>query len=183
FTIGSMASLALPGMSGFASELAVFVGIATSDSYSASFRTVTILLAAVGLILTPIYLLSMLRQVFYNSGEMSFCGMNEDDMIGTAQQEAVCFGTSCVLPADADFNDAVPREVFIAACFIALIVGIGVYPKLTTSLYDAKTVAVNAHVRQSYSELAQTNPHIYAQDFLVPSVGEPKLAPVVGLVK
>jgi len=183
FTIGSMASLALPGMSGFASELAVFVGIATSDSYSASFRTVTILLAAVGLILTPIYLLSMLRQVFYNSGEMSFCGMSEDDMIGTAQQEAVCFGTSCVLPADADFNDAVPREVFIAACFIALIVGIGVYPKLTTSLYDAKTVAVNAHVRQSYSELAQTNPHIYAQDFLVPSVGEPKLAPVVGLVK
>jgi len=183
FTIGSMASLALPGMSGFASEIAIFIGMATSDSYSATFRTVTILLAAVGLILTPIYLLSMLRQVFYNSGEASFCGMSENDLIGTAQQEAVCFGTSCLLPADADFNDASPREVFIAACFIALIIGIGVYPKLTTGLYDAKMVAVNDHVQQSYSQLAQANPHIYAQDFLVPSIGEPELAPVLGLVK
>ncbi len=183
FTIGSMASLALPGMSGFASEIAIFIGMATSDSYSATFRTVTILLAAVGLILTPIYLLSMLRQVFYNSGEASFCGMSENDLIGTAQQEAVCFGTSCVLPADADFNDASPREVFIAACFIALIVGIGVYPKLTTGLYDAKMVAVNDHVQQSYAQLAQANSHIYAQDFLVPSIGEPELAPVLGLVK
>lgn len=183
FTIGSMASLALPGMSGFASEIAIFIGMATSDSYSATFRTVTILLAAVGLILTPIYLLSMLRQVFYNSGEASFCGMSENDLIGTAQQEAVCFGTSCLLPADADFNDASPREVFIAACFIALIIGIGVYPKLTTGLYDAKMVAVNDHVQQSYSQLAQANPHIYAQDFLVPSIGEPELAPVLGLVR
>lgn len=183
FTIGSMASLALPGMSGFASEIAIFIGMATSDSYSATFRTVTILLAAVGLILTPIYLLSMLRQVFYNSGEASFCGMSENDLIGTAQQEAVCFGTSCVLPADADFNDASPREVFIAACFIALIIGIGVYPKLTTGLYDAKMVAVNDHVQQSYAQLAQTNPHIYAQGFLVPSISEPELAPVLGLVK
>ena len=183
FTIGSMASLALPGMSGFASEIAIFIGMATSDSYSSTFRTVTILLAAVGLILTPIYLLSMLRQVFYNSGEASFCGMSENDLIGTAQQEAVCFGTSCVLPADADFNDASPREVFIAACFIALIIGIGVYPKLTTGLYDAKMVAVNDHVQQSYAQLAQTNPHIYAQGFLVPSISEPELAPVLGLVK
>lgn len=183
FTVGSMASLALPGMSGFASELAVFIGMATSDSYSSTFRTVTILLAAVGLILTPIYLLSMLRQVFYNSGEVSFCSMSENDLIGTAQQEAVCFGTNCVLPADADFNDAVPREVFIAACFIALIIGIGVYPKLTTGLYDAKMVAVNDHVQQSYEQLAQTNPHIYAQGFLVPSISEPDLAPVLGWVK
>ncbi|MBM0740854.1 NAD(P)H-quinone oxidoreductase subunit 4 [Phormidium sp. CLA17] len=183
FTVASMASLALPGMSGFASELAIFVGMATSDSYSSIFRTGTILLAAVGLILTPIYLLSMLRQVFYNSGEVPFAGVTENDLIGTAQQEAVCFGTSCVLPADAVFRDAEPREVFIAACFIALIIGIGVYPKLTTDLYDAKMVAVNDHVQQSYSQLAQTNPHVYAQGFLVPSISEPELAPVLGLVK
>ncbi|MEY2985649.1 MAG: dehydrogenase subunit 4, Involved in photosystem cyclic electron flow, partial [Cyanobacteriota bacterium] len=48
FTIGAMASLALPGMSGFASELAVFVGVSTSDIYSPTFRTVTVFLAAVG---------------------------------------------------------------------------------------------------------------------------------------
>ena len=42
FTAGAMASLALPGMSGFVSELAVFVGVATSDIYSPTFRTVII---------------------------------------------------------------------------------------------------------------------------------------------
>jgi NAD(P)H-quinone oxidoreductase subunit 4 len=183
FTIGSMASLALPGMSGFVSELSVFIGVATSDSYSSVFRTGTILLAAVGLILTPIYLLSMLRQVFYNSGEAAVCGIGEDDLIGTAQQQAVCFGTNCVLPANAYIKDAMPREVFIAACFIALIVGIGVYPKLATGLYDAKMVAVNDHLQQSYSQIAQTNPHIYAQGFLAPSIEKPELAPVLGLVK
>ncbi|MFP4253581.1 MAG: NAD(P)H-quinone oxidoreductase subunit 4, partial [Halothece sp.] len=71
FTVAAMASLALPGMSGFVSELTVFLGIATSDAYSGLFKTGMVFLAAVGLILTPIYLLSMLRQVFYgnaNSG-------------------------------------------------------------------------------------------------------------------
>ncbi len=48
FTVGVMASLALPGMSGFASELAVFVGITSGDIYSSTFRTVTVFLAAVG---------------------------------------------------------------------------------------------------------------------------------------
>ena len=33
FTISAMASLALPGMSGFASELMVFVGVTSSDIY------------------------------------------------------------------------------------------------------------------------------------------------------
>jgi len=54
FTAGAMASLALPGMSGFVSELNVFLGIATSETYTAVFKTVTVLLAAVGLIATPI---------------------------------------------------------------------------------------------------------------------------------
>ena len=67
FTVSAMASLALPGMSGFASELMVFVGLTTTDIYSSTFCTVTVFLAAVGLILTPIYLLSMLRQMFYLS--------------------------------------------------------------------------------------------------------------------
>jgi NAD(P)H-quinone oxidoreductase subunit 4 len=60
FTIGAMASLALPGMSGFVGELSVFVGVTTSDVYSSTFCTVTVFLTAVGVILTAIYLLSML---------------------------------------------------------------------------------------------------------------------------
>jgi NADH dehydrogenase subunit M (EC 1.6.5.3) len=54
FTAGAMASLALPGMSGFAGEIAVFMGMTTSDVYGSTFRTVTVFLSAVGLILTPI---------------------------------------------------------------------------------------------------------------------------------
>jgi len=96
FTMGAMASLALPGMSGFASELSVFVGMTTSDLYSTSFRTVTVFLAAVGLVLTPIYLLSMLRQLFYGTGSHPLCTLEEQGAKGAGELEAVCFGTSCV---------------------------------------------------------------------------------------
>ncbi|MFM6307350.1 MAG: NAD(P)H-quinone oxidoreductase subunit 4, partial [Dolichospermum sp.] len=44
FTMGAMASLALPGMSGFVGELMVFLGFATSDVYSSSFKIVIIFL-------------------------------------------------------------------------------------------------------------------------------------------
>jgi NAD(P)H-quinone oxidoreductase subunit 4 len=182
FTAGAMASLALPGMSGFISELSVFVGVTTSDIYSSSFRTVTVFLAAVGLILTPIYLLSMLRQVFYNSGAAPTCDV-DGNLQTQGNQEAMCFGTNCILPGDAKYNDASPREVFIAACFLVMILGIGFYPKLATQMYDVKTVAVNTQVRQSYTQIAQTNPQIYANGLLFPRVAESEVAPVLGIVK
>ena len=182
FTIAAMASLALPGMSGFASEISVFVGVTTSDIYSPAFRTATVFLAAVGVILTPVYLLSMLRQVFY--GESSMCDVsNPGSSTDPGNQEANCFGTNCILPGNANFNDASPRETFIAACFLLLVVGIGFYPKLATQMYDATTVAVNAQVRDSYTQVAQANPQIYAQGFLVPAIPQPKTAPIVGTVQ
>lgn len=180
FTAGAMASLALPGMSGFVSELSVFVGVTTSDIYSSTFRTATVFLAAVGLILTPIYLLSMLRQLFYGSNAAPTCVLTDG---GSENQDAVCFGTNCVLPAEAKYSDAKPREVFIAACFLLLIIGIGFYPKLATQMYDAKTVAVNAQVRQSYTQIAQANPKIYAKGFLFPRIAEPEVASVSGIVE
>jgi NAD(P)H-quinone oxidoreductase subunit 4 len=177
FTVSALASLALPGMSGFVSELAVFIGMATNDVFSYSFRIVTVFLSAVGVILTPIYLLSMLRQVFYESGLAQTCDISPSCDIEEMKfqnqsdaQAAVCFGTSCVLPADAEFIDAKPREVFIAVCFLILIIGVGVYPKLATQVYDAKMVAVNAQVRQSYVQIAQTNPSLYAVGFSLPQV-------------
>ena len=97
-------------------------------------------------------------------------------------QGAVCFGTNCILPADADFSDARPREVFIAGCFLVLIIGIGFYPKLVTQLYDAKTVAVNAQARQSYAQLAQA-PQMLAQKSLAPQFAESEAAPVLGMLK
>jgi NAD(P)H-quinone oxidoreductase subunit 4 len=73
--------------------------------------------------------------------------------------------------------------VFIALCFLALIIGIGVYPKMAMQMYDVKTVAVNAQVRQSYTQIAEMNPQIYAEGFLVPKVAESEVTPVLGIVE
>lgn len=188
FTIGAMASLALPGMSGFASELSVFIGMATSDIYSSPFRTVTVFLSAVGVILTPIYLLSMLRQIFYNAGEKLLCDiaptcdLEDLSLKEQGEQEAVCFGNSCVLPNEAIYDDARPREVFIAACFLVPIIGIGLYPKLAMNVYNVTTMALNTQVRQSYTQISQANSQIYAR-FLAPKIVESEIASVAAIIK
>ena len=130
FTAGAMASLALPGMSGFVSELSVFLGIATSDAYSQSFKIGIIFLTAVGLIVTPIYLLSMLRQVFYGDNQAN-------------------------LNINSFQADAQPREIFITACLLIPIIAIGLYPKLVTNIYDVKTVAVASKVRAALPIIVQ----------------------------
>ncbi|MDZ8138344.1 MAG: NAD(P)H-quinone oxidoreductase subunit 4 [Nostoc sp. DedQUE04] len=183
FTIGAMASLALPGMSGFAGELSVFVGMTSSDVYSSTFCTVTVFLAAVGVILTPIYLLSMLREVFYGKDAALLCDINNAGLENREDEGTVCFGTDCLVPEDAVYEDARPREVFIAACFLLMIIGIGFYPKMAMQMYDVKTVAVNANLRQSYAIVSQTNPQIYANGFLVPQISEVEVAPVLGTLK
>ncbi|MBG1244494.1 NAD(P)H-quinone oxidoreductase subunit 4 [Nostoc sp. NZL] len=183
FTIGTMASLALPGMSGFAGELSVFVGMTSSDVYSSTFCTVTVFLAAVGVILTPIYLLSMLREVFYGKGAALICDINNASLENQEDDGTVCFGTDCFVPEDAVYEDARPREVFIAACFLLMIIGIGFYPKMAMQMYDVKTVAVNANLRQSYAIVSQTNPQIYAKGFLAPQISEVEIAPVLGTLK
>lgn len=73
--------------------------------------------------------------------------------------------------------------MFIAACFLVLIIGIGLYPKVAMQMYDVKTVAVNAEVRQSYSIIAQRNPEIYAKGFFIPTIPESELSPVLGTLK
>lgn len=130
FTACSLASLALPGMSGFVAELMVFVGFATSDAYALPFRIIVVCLAAVGVILTPVYLLSMLREIFYGSENKEL-----------TSHEALI--------------DAEPREVFIIVCLLIPIIGIGLYPKLLTQIYDVKTSAIVAHIRQSVPSLSK----------------------------
>ncbi|WP_393014996.1 NAD(P)H-quinone oxidoreductase subunit 4 [Limnothrix redekei] len=171
FTAGALASLALPGMSGFASELAVFVGFTSSDIYSSTFCTVTVFLAAVGVILTPIYLLSMLRQVFYGTSADLACEVGNAGLQNQDVEGAVCFGTDCVLPDQAVFRDARKREVAIAMAFLIPIVAIGVYPQLATKVYDVKTVAVNSQVRESYT-IAKANPEFFAQGLFQRSIAQ-----------
>ncbi|NJO65422.1 MAG: NAD(P)H-quinone oxidoreductase subunit 4 [Richelia sp. RM2_1_2] len=130
FTTCSMASLALPGMSGFVAELMIFVGFATSDAYSNTFKIFVVFLMAVGVILTPIYLLSMLREIFYG----------EENKELTSHQNLI---------------DAEPREIFIVACLLIPIIGIGLYPKILTQIYDATTIQLTERLRGSVPSLAQ----------------------------
>ncbi len=130
FTTCSLASLALPGMSGFVAEVMIFVGFATSDAYSGTFKVIAILLMAVGVILTPVYLLSMLREIFYGA----------ENKVLTSHEELV---------------DAEPREVFIIACLLVPIIGIGFYPKIVTQIYDTTTTKLAGVLRDAVPVLAE----------------------------
>lgn len=130
WTTCSFASLALPGMSGFVAELMVFVGFATSDAYNSTFKVIIIFLAAIGVILTPIYLLSMLREMLY--------GPENKELIDHT-----------------NLVDAEPREVFIIACLLIPIIGIGLYPKLVTQIYDSSITQLTAKLRASVPSLNQ----------------------------
>lgn len=130
WTVCSLASLALPGMSGFVSELMVFVGFATSESYSLSFRIVMAVLAAVGVILTPIYLLSMLREIFF----------------GKENTE---------LASHTKLVDAEPREIYVISCLLVPIIGIGLYPRLMTDSYRA---SIEALVQREEASMARMIP-------------------------
>ncbi|GGA38949.1 NAD(P)H-quinone oxidoreductase subunit 4 [Okeania sp. KiyG1] len=131
WTTCSMASLALPGMSGFVAEVMVFIGFATSDAYNPTFKVLVIFLAAVGVILTPIYLLSMLREILY--------GPENKELI---ENEVL--------------TDAEPREVFIIGCLLVPIIGIGLYPKIVTQIYDATTVQLTARLRDAVPTLIES---------------------------
>lgn len=147
FTAVAMASLALPGMSGFVSELTIFLGFATDSAYSNSFRVIVVLLAAVGLVLTPMYLLSMLRRIFF--GELK-------------------------LKLEGGLNlDVSAREIFISLCLVIPVVGIGVYPKLATQVHDMKTDAIAAHYQSLLPTLAQTQTGtLFSQVFEAPTIAE-----------
>ena len=145
FTAGALASLALPGMSGFVGELTVFLGMTTSGAYSVFFKAVILILAAGGVILSPVYLLSMLRRIFYGapSGELAFSSGSIDIR---------------------------PRETFIAVCLLVPIIGIGVYPKLATQTYDAKTVEVANQVQNNLPLLAQKPSSFYSRILTAPQL-------------
>jgi NAD(P)H-quinone oxidoreductase subunit 4 len=129
WTACSLASLALPGMSGFVAELMIFIGFATSDAYSSTFKVIVVFLAAVGVILTPIYLLSNLREIFY--------GPENKELV---EHEALI--------------DAEPREIFIVACLLVPMIGIGLYPKMLTQIYDSTTLQLTARLRNSVPTLS-----------------------------
>jgi len=115
FLASSLASLALPGMSGFISEITVFLGITSQEGFSSLFRSITILIAAIGLVLTPIYLLSMCRRVFFGPR----------------------------IPALATVQEMNGRELTIGLSLILPTLMIGFWPKIAINLYESSTNALS----------------------------------------
>ncbi len=115
FLASSLASLALPGLSGFISEFTIFLGITSQEIFTSIFRAVTIALAAIGLILTPMYLLSMCRRVFFGPR----------------------------IPALAMVDEMTPRELIIALSLIIPTLVIGFWPRIAMDFYEASTNALS----------------------------------------
>nr|YP_009435365.1 NADH dehydrogenase subunit 4 [Lobelia patula]ATG25367.1 NADH dehydrogenase subunit 4 [Lobelia patula] len=108
FTSFSMASLALPGMSGFIAELLVLWGIVTSQKYLLMPKILLTLVMSIGMILTPIYSLSMLRQMFYGY-----------KLFNRSNSYVFDFG---------------PRELFVSISLFLPVIGMGIYPDFVLSL-------------------------------------------------
>ena len=108
FSSFSMASLALPGMSGFVAEVIVFLGIITSQKYLLMPKIAITFVMAIGMILTPIYLLSMSRQMFY--------------------------GYKLFTTPNSYVFDSGPRELFVSISIFLPVIGIGMYPDFVLSL-------------------------------------------------
>nr|YP_009684285.1 NdhD [Nepenthes ventricosa x Nepenthes alata]QDQ38291.1 NdhD [Nepenthes ventricosa x Nepenthes alata] len=116
FNSFSMASLALPGMSGFFAELIVFFGIITSQKYFLMPKILITFGMAIGMILTPIYSLSMSRQMFY--------------------------GYKLFNIPNSFFFDSGPRELFVSISIFIPVIGIGIYPDFVLSLSVEKVEAI-----------------------------------------
>ena len=101
-------------MSGFVSEITVFLGITASPYLTTNFQVVTIVLAAIGLVLTPIYLLSLCRRVFFGPR----------------------------IPALAVVGDMRPRELVIGLTLLVPTLVIGFWPRIAIDLYEATTTAL-----------------------------------------
>ncbi|KAJ6818901.1 NADH dehydrogenase subunit 4 [Iris pallida] len=116
FSSFSMASLALPGMSGFVAESAVFFGIITSPKYLLIPKMLITFVMAIGMILTPIYLLSMSCHMFY--------------------------GYKLFNVQNSNFIDSGPRELFVSICIFLPVIGVGIYPDFVLSLSVDKVQAI-----------------------------------------
>jgi len=112
FSVAGLASLGLPTTSGFAAEFLVFVGSFTSAAV-AGIKLWTIL-GVLGIVITAGYILWMLQRVFYNSPQDKFNKVK-----------------------DADFLERVYMFVFVA-----VIMGVGIYPAILTDVIQAGVMPV-----------------------------------------
>ena len=104
FSIAGLASLGLPGTSGFAAEFITFVGSFSSTAVTGI--KIYTLCGVFGIVLTAGYILWMLQRVFYGPPQEKFDGTPDADTV-----EKIC--------------------IF---CFVAAILVVGFYPAILTNV-------------------------------------------------
>jgi len=112
FSVAGLASLGLPTTSGFAAEFLVFVGSFTSAAV-AGIKLWTIL-GVLGIVITAGYILWMLQRVFYNSPQDKFNKVKDADIL---------------------------ERVYMFV-FVAVIMGVGIYPAVLTDVIQAGVMPV-----------------------------------------
>jgi len=112
FSVAGLASLGLPTTSGFAAEFLVFVGSFTSAAV-AGIKLWTIL-GVLGIVITAGYILWMLQRVFYNSPQDKFNKVKDADIL---------------------------ERVYMFV-FVAVIMGVGIYPAILTDVIQAGVMPV-----------------------------------------
>ena len=104
FSVAGLAALGLPGTSGFAAEFLTFLGSFSSDVVP-GIRVYTIL-GVLGIVITAGYILWMLERVFYREPKGRYEGVEDADIL----ERATIF------------------------TFVAVIILIGIYPRLLTDV-------------------------------------------------
>ncbi|MBI3828084.1 MAG: NADH-quinone oxidoreductase subunit M [Planctomycetes bacterium] len=129
-TLALFASMGLPGLSGFISEILVFLGSFRSNMGSLpgvskpelSFQSMTVI-AAFGVILTAAYLLWMMQRVFFGPLNERYKG----------------------------FADMNARELFTLVPLAVMVIAFGIYPQPLINLTKRSVESLQAHVLHSKS--------------------------------
>jgi NADH-quinone oxidoreductase subunit M len=112
FSVAGVASLGLPTTSGFAAEFLVFVGSFTSTAV-AGIKLWTIL-GVLGIVITAGYILWMLQRVFYGPPQDKFNKVRDADIL---------------------------ERVYMFV-FVAVIMGVGIYPAILTDVIKAGVMPI-----------------------------------------
>lgn len=104
YVIAGMASLGLPGLSGFVAEMTVFIG---SFQHTDMFHRVFTIIACTSIVITAVYILRVVGKILY----------------GEVQNKA-----------HLQLTDATWYERISAVCLIAAVAGIGMFPSWITNM-------------------------------------------------
>ena len=131
FTVALFASMGLPGLSGFISEILVFLGAFNSNLGSGpwahprfDFTSLTAI-SAIGVVLTAAYLLWMMQRVFFGPLNEKYKG----------------------------YEDLTGREKFTLIPLVIVVIALGIYPKPLINLTQVSVKALQDHVVASVPEL------------------------------